>query len=202
MNGRIRSEGLFDEVYVPPAPHDGGTSLGAALLLWHQGLRRNDRCLLRDAYLGPEFTDEEIRVELQRGCIAFEYCSDPSQRAAEYIAKGLVVGWFQGRMEFGPRALGNRSILADPRNEMMRQTVNEKVKNRELFRPFGASVMSEDVQEYFDLRAPAPFMLEVCSVLPHYRMKLPSVTHVDGTTRPHTVERATNPQILESSRAL
>lgn len=192
MNHRIRSAGIFEELYVPPAPHDAGTSVGAALLLWHEQFGTRERQVIADAYWGPEYVEEEIESALQSAGVAYERMSDPEAQAAAYVAQGRVVGWFQGRMEFGPRALGNRSILADPRDPTIRKIVNQRVKSRELYRPFGASVPIEFAPDYFDLASPSPFMLEVCRVLPKRQSELQAITHVDGTCRPHTVERRTN----------
>ncbi len=192
MNQRLLETGVFDELFVPPAPHDCGTSVGAALLLWH-GLFGKEARSSQSAYLGPAYDKSSIEVALRAAGVPFERCTDPAKLAADAIAAGQIVGWFQGRMEFGARALGNRSILADPRNVGIKRTINEAVKYREPFRPFAGSVLEERYQDYFDLIQPSPYMLQVCRVKPSKRATIPGVTHVDGTCRPQTVRREQNP---------
>jgi carbamoyltransferase len=148
------------------------------------------------AYTGPEFSEMEIRTELDRSGLPFETLSDPdvTRRAARDIAEGLVVGWFQGRMEFGPRALGNRSIVVDPRRAEMKDVLNTRIKKRESFRPFAPSILEEYVGDYFEQTHPAPTMLMVYQVKPERRAQIPAVTHVDGSGRLQTVSKKANPR--------
>ena len=150
---------------------------------------------MEGAYTGPEFSDDEIRAELYRSGLAYEEYSEIelTQRAARDIADGAVVGWFQGRMEFGPRALGNRSIVVDPRRAEMKDILNEGIKKREPFRPFAPSILAEHVGDYFEQTHPAPTMLMVYQVREEKRGAIPAVTHVDGSGRLQTVYRDTNP---------
>jgi carbamoyltransferase len=146
------------------------------------------------AYTGPEFTNDEIRRELERRELVFETFSDEAvtKHAAQDIADGLVVGWFQGRMEFGPRALGNRSIVVDPRRADMKEILNERIKKREPFRPFAPSILEERTADYFEQDHPAPTMLMVYQVRPERRAEVPAITHVDGSGRLQTVSREVN----------
>ncbi len=199
-NGKIRAETPFQRVYVQPAAADNGTALGAALFVWNQRLG-NPRTLVMDhALWGPEFTDQEVerglpRQALQdRGCQISRLDSDQLvRRAARALSEGRIVGWFQGRMEWGARALGNRSILADPRRRDMRDVINRKIKFREKFRPFAPAILEEALDEYFVDAVPDPFMQQVYPVRPEKRSRLPAVTHVDGSGRLQTVARASNP---------
>jgi carbamoyltransferase len=149
---------------------------------------------MEGAYTGPEYTEAEIRTELDHSQVEFETYSDRevTQRAAKDIADGLVVGWFQGRMEFGPRALGNRSIVVDPRRAEMKDILNDRIKKREPFRPFAPSVLEERVGDYFEQTHPAPTMLMVYQIKPERRSEIPAVTHVDGSGRLQTVSRSVN----------
>ena len=151
------------------------------------------------AYTGPEFTNDEIRAELVSSNLAFETFSDDevTKRAAQDIADGLVVGWFQGRMEFGPRALGNRSIVVDPRRAEMKDILNDRIKKREPFRPFAPSILEERTADYFEQSHPAPTMLMVYQVRAERRAEIPAVTHVDGSGRLQTVSREVNPRYYQ-----
>jgi carbamoyltransferase len=146
------------------------------------------------AYTGPEFGGDEIEAELEASNLAYETLSDAevTKRAAQDIAAGAVVGWFQGRMEFGPRALGNRSIVVDPRRADMKEILNERIKKREPFRPFAPSILEERTADYFEQSHPAPTMLMVYQVRPERRAEIPAVTHVDGSGRLQTVSREVN----------
>ena len=194
-NGMIFERTNFRDVYVQPAAHDAGTSIGAALYVQHQELKV-PRCFeMRHVYYGPEFTDSEIRRDLEAvGC---KYHQVPEKdligNTVEAIARGKIVGWFQGRMEFGPRALGNRSILADPRRKDMKEILNSRIKYREPFRPFCPSILAERVGEYFETDYPSPFMVMAYKIKPKQRDRIPAVTHGDGTGRLQTVEREVNP---------
>jgi len=154
---------------------------------------------MEGAYTGPEFSNEEIQSELRTSDLRFGTYSDGelTQRAAQDIADGLVVGWFQGRMEFGPRALGNRSIVVDPRRAEMKQILNDRIKKREPFRPFAPSILEEHVGEYFEQTHPAPTMLMVYQIKPERRGEIPAVTHVDGSGRLQTVSQDVNPRYYQ-----
>ncbi|HYW71130.1 MAG TPA: carbamoyltransferase C-terminal domain-containing protein, partial [Pyrinomonadaceae bacterium] len=206
LNGQILRQTPFRRVFVQPAAGDSGTAIGACYHIWHgvgrPFAKRSEKASsgLRGAsdefspYTGPEFSADEIEQELKNSNLTFEKCSDPEliERTARDIADGLVVGWFQGRMEFGPRALGNRSIIADPRRAEMKEVLNERVKKRESFRPFAPSVLAEHVGVYFEQSHPSPAMLMVYEVKPDRREEIPAVTHVDGTGRVQTVTRQMN----------
>jgi carbamoyltransferase len=198
MNGKLLYSGMFDDIFVQPAAHDAGCALGAALLASQDLGCSVPRKRQREVYWGPDLDEEAIEQELGRweGFLAFERTSDPARAAAKLMAEGAVIGWMQGRSEFGPRALGNRSILADPRPASNKDRINQMVKKREGYRPFAPSVLEEDAAEYFELPARCtelPFMIFVLNVQPDKRDLLGAVTHVDGTARVHTVSRETNP---------
>lgn len=224
-NGRLRRESGFDDLWVQPAAGDAGSALGAALWYWHDELdnpRRREEPqpgrlapdAMRAGQLGPSFTPEEVAAWLADAGIAHQRIADVSERCrwvADRLAAGAVVGWFEGRMEFGPRALGHRSILADPRSPTVQRDINLRVKGRESFRPFAPSVLWERAQEWFDLDAPTPHMLETCQVAADkliavaeepadlvarvqvVRSQIPACTHIDGSARVQTVHRETNP---------
>ena len=193
-NGRILREGPFEHVYIQPAAGDAGGAVGVASYIYHTLLKHERSFVMRNAFTGPQYSEESIREFLSGNGIPFVELSrdDLLRRVAQLIVDQNVIGWFQGRMEFGPRALGNRSILADARNPENKDRVNLKIKFREGFRPFAPSVLAERCSEYFELEEPSPFMLLVAQVRPNKRV-IPSVTHVDGSARIQTVERDTNP---------
>lgn len=198
-NGRLRAELGFKQVYVPPAAGDSGAALGAAL--WWTARRGGStaRSQLLSAYLGPQFDQDMCRAALAREGLAAEPLTDAQlyERVAAELARGRLVFWFQGRMEWGPRALGNRSLLADPRRDDMRELINSKVKGREPFRPFAPSVIEERAQDFFDLPAPSPFMQFTVRVKASAKGIIPAVTHVDGTARVQTVTREANPRFYD-----
>lgn len=199
MNGKILLNTPFRRVFVQPAAGDSGTALGACYQI-HNGILNGPRgAVMEGAYTGPEFTNDEIRRELEDGGLSFETYNDAelTRHAAQDIAQGLVVGWFQGRMEFGPRALGNRSIVVDPRRAEMKEVLNERIKKREPFRPFAPSILEEHTAEYFEQDHPAPTMLMVYQIRPERRPDIPAVTHVDGSGRVQTVSRRTNPRYYQ-----
>lgn len=190
-NGRILREGKFKNIFIQPAAGDAGGALGAALYLENSILANPRRFTMDHVYWGPSFADGEIEAFLKAWEVPYERFDrgDLVGRAAEILNSNGVLGWFQGRMEFGPRALGNRSILADARDKTNWQRVNLKIKFRESFRPFAPSVIAEDAIKYFDLPVPSPYMLLVAQVQSD---DIPAVTHVDGSARVQTVSRETN----------
>ncbi|MCL4695130.1 MAG: carbamoyltransferase, partial [Candidatus Hydrogenedentes bacterium] len=194
MNGRLLRESPFDEIYVQPASGDDGTGLGAAFQLHHQLTGNGRGYVMDDARIGPSFTNDDIREFLDRAKIPYETPGNLVERTAELLAEGDIVGWFQGRMEFGPRALGSRSILADPTRPDMKDLINKYVKHREEFRPFAPSCIEERAPEFFEGCTWSPFMLFVYPVKPEVREKIPAVTHIDGTARVQTVSKRTHPQ--------
>ena len=193
MNARLLREAGFDDVFVQPAAGDAGNALGAALWVWHHELGRTREFSLEHPFWGPESGDHDYRRAFERRGVAFREVADAPADAARLLADGAVVGWFQGRAEMGPRALGNRSILADPRRAEMKDVVNAKVKRREGFRPFAPAVLHERGHEYFEGYYPTPFMLLVLPIRGDKRDVIPAVTHVDGTGRLQSVTEAFNP---------
>jgi len=192
-NGKIVASGHVDKFFVQPAASDDGVALGAALAPY---LDRNGKLPnkpMRHGYWGPSFGDEAIESALNTYKLRYAKLSDPALTAAELLSKGRILGWFQGRMEFGPRALGNRSILADPRDPEMNAKVNNAVKFREWWRPFAPSFKKEAAEEYLESATDSPFMILTAQVRPEKRNVIPSVTHVDGSARPQTVEKEINP---------
>jgi carbamoyltransferase len=192
-NGKILASGLVDRIFVQPAASDDGVCLGAALAPLLDSGGKLPVHKMRDAYLGVEFSDSEIATALETYKIHAVRVSDPADVAAEMLANGKMLGWFQGRMEFGPRALGCRSILADPRDPEMNARVNNAVKFREWWRPFAPSMLAEVADQYLESATDSPFMVLTAQVRPEKRSVIPSVTHVDGSARPQTVEREVNP---------
>ena len=195
-NGRIRPETPFEEIYVQAAAGDSGTAVGAAFHVWNQTLRSPRRFVMAHAYTGPAYDDAAIEGALAAAALPHERLDDEVlyRTVAERLAAGDVVGWFQGRMELGPRALGNRSILADPRRSEMKEILNARVKHREPFRPFAPSVRAEATGEWFDQSYTSPFMVLVYDVRPEKRALVPAITHIDGTGRLQTVEESASPR--------
>jgi len=221
-NGKILREKIFDDIWIQPAAGDAGGSLGAALAYWHHELKKsrtNFKDQMKGAYLGPKFSDKHIESQLDK--FKCKYDKKTTKEITSIVAKELsnskTVGWFQGRMEFGPRALGGRSILADPRSEKMQKELNLKIKFRESFRPFAPSVLREDVNEWFELDIDSPYMLLVSEVkkdkqinmkaehqnlfgiekLNIKRSSIPAITHVDYSARIQTVHKQTNPKYYD-----
>jgi carbamoyltransferase len=201
MNGRLLRESGFREVFVCPAAGDAGSALGAALEVHRRVAGRAPRATLARTDLGPAFGEEECAAALRAAGVPFTRERDVTARTAELLAGGRVVGWFQGRMEYGPRALGQRSILADPRDPAMKDTVNLRVKRREGFRPFAPAVPLEDADRFFEDARPSPFMLFAFRVRPEARALLGAVTHVDGTARVQTVDAREHPRFHRLLRA-
>ncbi len=217
-NGKILKEKIFDNIWVQPAAGDAGGALGAALALWHIE-QNNPRVVnpdddMQGSYLGPEYSQYEIEDELTRNGAKFDVLNEDvlMEKTALDLSLGQAIGWFQGRMEFGPRALGNRSILGDPRSEEMQKNLNLKVKFRESFRPFAPSILKEDLRNWFDIEIPSPYMLMVAKIkkdkiiemtkdqkklfgidkLNIKRSEIPAVTHIDYSARIQTVHKETN----------
>ncbi len=219
-NGKILKEKIFENIWIQPAAGDAGGSLGASLAFWHLHLKKNreinEKDFMQGAYLGPEFKQKKIEDELTKLGANFQTLSEEEiiEIIPKYLNDGLAVGWFQGRMEFGPRALGARSILADPRSDKVQKNLNLKVKFRESFRPFAPSILKEYVKDWFDIKEPSPYMLMVAQVnkdkifkmtddekklfgiekLNIKRSKIPAVTHVDYSARVQTINEETNPK--------
>lgn len=200
-NGKIFDTTGFEQVYVHPAAGDAGLAVGAAYYVWHQILVKPRSFVMEHAYWGPGYSREEISRAIdanglaQNGCCVEELAEENlMQRTAAIVADGKILGWFQGRAEWGPRALGNRSIVADPRRPEMKEILNQRIKHREIFRPFAPSILAESTGEWFEKSHPSPFMTLAYSVRPEKRDKIPAPTHVDGTGRLQTVMREANPR--------
>ncbi len=196
-NHYIHERGPFSGLYIQPAAHDAGTAIGAALTRWRSLSADTRRRPQNQVYLGPAYTDEEIRRDLNEAGIIYERRGDIEKAAAELLSQGKVVGWFQGAMEFGPRALGNRSLLADPRSPDTRERLNAQIKHRESFRPFASSALFEEVDKWFDIGKPtiaSEFMLVAYPAREAVKDLIPSVLHVDGTSRIQIVKREVNPR--------
>ena len=194
MNGRILRESGFDDIYVMPAAGDNGTSIGAALYVYHTLLRQPRVAVHDDPYLGTAHSDESIEKLLRQCKLPYTQHADINAVAAGLLADGNILGWLQGRMEIGPRALGNRSILANPAFPDMKDKINAEVKHREAYRPFAPSTPVEAKDRFFDIKGDSPFMLKVCDVLPEMKSVIPAITHVDGSARLQTVESHINPR--------
>jgi carbamoyltransferase len=192
-NGKILASGLINQIFVQPAASDDGVALGAALASYLDDGGRLPNKAMRHAYFGPEFDVRAIESALQTYKLRYTHLSDAAATAAELLSKGKILGWFQGRMEFGPRALGSRSILADPRDPEMNTKVNNAVKFREWWRPFAPSLKKEAAADFLESATDSPFMILTAQVRPEKRSVIPAVTHVDGSARPQTVEKELNP---------
>jgi carbamoyltransferase len=200
-NGKIFDRTAFEQVFVQPAAGDAGLSIGAAYYVWHQKLHKPRSFVMEHSYWGPEFSREEIRAAIDASGVAHsgyfveELPEDAlNKRAAAIVMNGKILGWFQGRAEWGPRALGNRSIVADPRRPDMKEILNQRIKHREIFRPFAPSILADATGEWFERSHPSPFMTMAYAVRPQKREQIPAPTHVDGTGRLQTVTRDVNPR--------
>jgi len=214
-NGKVYRNSPFKRMYLPAAAGDAGGAIGSAFVVANRLGDVKSRPHMDHGYWGPGATDAEMKTLLdsKAAAIQAEHCmveriADEGalcQRTAQAITEGKVIGWFQGRMEWGPRALGNRSILGDPRRADMKDILNLKIKRRESFRPFAPSILREHVAEWFEQEDDVPFMMEVFQVRPEKRAQIPATTHVDGSGRLQTVHKETNPRyhrLIESYRAL
>ncbi len=193
MNSVVLERGPFRNLYVPPPAGDPGTAIGAAQIVYYDHAGGTKREQLESAFLGPAYAEEECRRALEEKNLQGKRLDDPASTCAELLAQGKIVGWFQGRMEIGPRALGNRSILADPRNPEMKDILNNRVKFREGFRPFAPAILEEHCGNFFRKDMPSPFMLRVYKVRPEKRDLIPAVVHVDETCRVQTVNAHGHP---------
>ncbi|MFH1587259.1 MAG: carbamoyltransferase C-terminal domain-containing protein [Candidatus Diapherotrites archaeon] len=196
MNQKIREKSKFKNIFIQPAANDAGSALGAALYVYNSLLCNKRNYVMEHAYLGPSFNSPQIEKKLDNSKIIYGKERNIAKKCAELISRGNIVGWFQGRMEWGPRALGNRSILADPRNRRMKDVINS-IKGREGFRPLAPAVLEERAGEYFVGIGKSPFMLFTCDVRKEKRGEIPAVVHVDGTTRPQTVAKSQNKRFHE-----
>ena len=199
-NGRILKEGPFKKIHIPPSPGDAGSAIGCAMYAYYSIFQKErnvsldkDSMIKNNVYVGPEYNNEKIEEFLKLYNIPYEKFEHDQlvKKTVELISKQKVVGWYQGRMEWGPRALGNRSILGDPRSEKMKDILNEKIKHREKFRPFAPSILEEYTSEYFDIDISSPYMLLVAKV--KKPEVIPAITHIDGTGRLQTVSKKSNP---------
>jgi carbamoyltransferase len=200
-NGKIFENTPFEQVYVQPAAGDAGLAIGAAYYVWHQKLGKPRSFVMDHAYWGPEYSRSEINTAINKsglphnGYVVEELNEEAlAKRAAKIVAEGKILGWFQGRAEWGPRALGNRSIVADPRRPDMKDILNRRIKHREIFRPFAPSILAEKTGEWFEKSYASPFMTLAYAVRPEKRAQIPAPTHVDGTGRLQTVTREANPR--------
>ena len=195
-NGKIIENTPFKNIYIPSAGHDAGTCIGSALFLYNQLLDKDRLAEIKTAYFGKKATKEEIISCLDKQGVSYTIFSDEQlfEKVANKLFNGGVIGWFQGRAEFGPRALGNRSILVDPRRTDAKDLLNEKIKRRESFRPFAPSILKEAVKDYFVQNDAVPFMEKVFDIKKEKQNEIPAVTHVDGTGRLQTVDKTTSPR--------
>jgi carbamoyltransferase len=205
MNARIYRDFPVEQMYLQPAASDDGTAIGAAYHCWHMGLGKTGRFEMKHACWGPEYSEQHILEAIQTSGFAWYKFQDEEElvsTTAGHIADGAVLGWYQGRSEWGPRALGNRSILANPAIRDMKAIINAKIKKRESFRPFAPSVLREEIGRFFEQDIESPFMMHVVKFKPEWRGKFPAVTHVDGTGRMQSVDEHNNPRYYRLIKAL
>jgi carbamoyltransferase len=197
-NGVIAAKGIFKNIFIQPAAGDSGTSLGSAMYVNHCVLDQKREYMMETAFLGPGYADDAYETAIKKYNLPYIKTQKRyAEFAAKKLAQGKIIGWFQGRLEFGPRALGNRSIIANPLVAEMKNVLNARVKFREGFRPFAAIVLEEDCGKYFDCAYPNPYMLMVYNVRPEYLGKLPAITHVDNSVRIQTVDQKENPHMWD-----
>jgi len=193
MNGRILMESPFSKVWVQSSADDAGCSLGACFYYWNSVLGKRRNFIIKHDYWGPGFSNREIKKAIEDSAVRYDYLKNPEIEAARAISKGRVIGWFQGRMEFGQRALGNRSILADPRDPQTKDKINRLIKHREWYRPFAPSILEEHQKEYFETDFPDFFMQKTYPVRKDKQKDIPAVVHKDGSSRLQTVRKSNNP---------
>src|SRR5262249_4479753 len=198
-NGRIAREAGFENIWIQPAAGDDGIAIGCAYY-GHVAIQKNQRSfVMNHAYTGAQYKDEQVKAAASKSLVRLQATSTQSENicgeTAKLLSKGNVVGWFQGRSEFGPRALGNRSILADPRTPEMKGKLNKRVKHRQAFRPFAPVVLAERADEIFEDHRESPFMLLTERVRPEWREKIPAVVHIDGTARVQTIRKDQNERL-------
>jgi carbamoyltransferase len=192
-NGKLIQSGLFKNIFIQPAAGDSGTSLGSAFYLNHQTLNRPRKYVMETAFLGQSYSPQDYETALQNAQLKYVNLGENVYKiTAKILDKNYIIGWFQGAMEYGPRALGNRSILASPFPKDMKDTINNRIKFRESFRPFAAIVNEEECSNYFTYHLPNPYMLLVYGVKEEYQQLMPAITHVDGTVRIQTVNEKEN----------
>lgn len=193
-NGKLIRSGLISNIFIQPAASDDGSAIGAAYGAYWKLEGEIPAIKMRDVYLGSGFSESQVEEKLKRYNIRYEYHNNIEEVVADLIASGNIIGWFQGRSEFGPRALGNRSILADPRVEAMKDKVNSCVKFRENWRPFAPAILEDSAEDYLEFYYPSPFMTMTFQVKEDMRKKIPAVVHIDGSTRPQAVNKEANPK--------
>ncbi len=191
-NGKILGNSDFKKIFISPVPDDSGVSLGASQYVYNEIYKGKKKYVMKNNYLGPKYTDERIANTLRTCKLNFKILDNIEEHAAKKISEGKIIGWFQGALEFGDRALGNRSIIADPRDKSMKDKVNKLVKYREHFRPFAPAILHEELENYFVNPSPTPFMEKVLYVIESKKQLIPAVTHEDGTGRVQTVSRESN----------
>ncbi len=196
-NGKIIKKTRFENIFIPPVPDDSGAGLGAAFYLNNQILRRKRSYVMKNNYLGPSYTNNEVLSVLKKYKLSYEYISNPSLVGAKLISENKIIGWFQGSLEFGDRALGNRSILADPRKKDIKSKINKIVKYREPFRPFAPAVLDEHVKNYFTEYQESIFMEKTVNVKKKKQKLIPGIVHKDGTARLQTVKKINNPKFYK-----
>jgi carbamoyltransferase len=198
MNGKLASLPWLDGIFIQPAAHDAGSALGAALYVYEKNVTQRSPWIMNHAYWGPEFSNQDILCTLKNfeGRVLFRYCENICSLTAKKLADGNIIGWFQGRSEVGPRALGNRSILGDPSRTEMKDLINLKVKNREVWRPFAPAILEEDMARYFDFYRKSPYMILAFDTNDK-KNEITSAVHVDGTARPQSVSKETNPKFWQ-----
>ncbi|MEK7149425.1 MAG: carbamoyltransferase C-terminal domain-containing protein [Patescibacteria group bacterium] len=194
-NGKIYEKTPFKNVFIPPAAHDAGGAMGSAMYVWNQILEKERNFVMMSPFWGPEYDEKYLEKYLNKAELKYERLenNDLIKKVAKFLADSKIIGWFQGRTEWGPRALGNRSILANPCNPKMKDILNLKIKKRESFRPFAPSILEEEVLNYFEENKPVSFMEKVYEIKEEKRKLIPAVTHIDGTGRLQTVSRKDNP---------